>query len=111
MICFPEICKKFYQENSNVAFIEYLTTKYALWIDTRSCRVDNKLHGSRETENSGIKLQIDKVAEASEDLTWYIIPVQDVYTHLSDGELKAIRYVMLLHLENHYIRVKDHFYK
>ena len=33
---YPKICKKFYQNNSDVSFEEYLTTKYGLWIDTRS---------------------------------------------------------------------------
>ena len=81
---FPEICKKFYRENSDVAFSEYLTTKYALWIDVRSSR-DSKLHGSGRLVNSGVKLQIDKVAESSGNLTCYIFAVQDVYAHLSDG--------------------------
>ena len=52
---FPKICKKFYWENSDVAFREYLTTKYGLWIDTRSL-TDDKLHGSGKAVNSGIEL-------------------------------------------------------
>ena len=42
----------------------FLTTKFALWIDTRS-RIDNTLHGSgRATEKSGILLQIQKPPES-----------------------------------------------
>ena len=80
---FPKICKKFYRENSDVAFSKYLTTKYALWIDLRSLR-DSKLHGSGRLVNSGVKLQIDKVVESSGNLTCYIFAVQDAYAHPSD---------------------------
>ena len=48
--------KKFYQENSNIAFSEYLTAKYGLWVDTRLSR-DSRLHGNGRLVNSGIKLQ------------------------------------------------------
>ena len=58
---YQEICKKFIRENSDVSFEEYLTTKYRLWIDTRSS-ANNKLHGSSRLVNSGVKLQINKVA-------------------------------------------------
>ena len=79
----------FYPENSDVAFSEYLTTKYALWIDVRSSR-DNKFHGSGRGVNSGVKLQIDKVTESSGDLTCYIFAIQDVYVHFDRGRLEAI---------------------
>ena len=86
---YPEICKKFYQNNSDVSFKEYLTTKYGLWIDTRSS-TDDKLHGSGRVVNSGVKLQIDKVGESSGNLLCYMFAVQDAYVHLSDGKLNAI---------------------
>ena len=35
----------FYKKNSDGTWEEFLTTKFALWIDTRS-RIDNTLHGS-----------------------------------------------------------------
>ena len=49
---------------------EFLTTKFVLWIDTRSS-TDNTLHGSgRAVEKSGILLQIERAPEASNgDLT------------------------------------------
>ena len=51
---YPELKKYFYKENSNVTWEEFLTTKFALWIDTRSS-TDNTLHGSgRAAEKSGI---------------------------------------------------------
>ena len=58
----------------------FLTTKYGLWIDTRSS-TDNKLHGSGRAVNSGIKLQIDKVSETAGNLTCYIFALQDAYVH------------------------------
>ena len=86
---YQEIGKRFLRENSDVSFEEYLTTKYELWIDTRSS-TDNKLHSSGRLMNSGVKLQIDKVVESSGNLTCYIFAVQDAYAHLSDGKLDAI---------------------
>ena len=45
---YPELRKYFYKEQSNVAWEEFLTTKYELWIDTRSS-TDNTLQGSDRT--------------------------------------------------------------
>ena len=42
---YPELKKYFYKENSDVTWEDFLTTKFALWIDTRSS-IDNTLHGS-----------------------------------------------------------------
>ena len=83
---YQEICKKF---NNYISFEDFLTTKYGLWIDTRSS-TDNKLHGSGRAVNSGIKLQIDKVSETAGNLTCYIFALQDAYVHLQDGKLDAI---------------------
>ena len=66
---YPELKKYFYREHSNVTWEDFLTTKFALWIDTRSSN-DNTLHGSgRPVEKSGISLQIEKAPETSGDLT------------------------------------------
>ena len=45
---YPEIKKFFYKENSNVTWEEFLTTKFRLWIDSRSS-TDNTLNGSSRT--------------------------------------------------------------
>ena len=42
---YPELKKYFYKENPDVTWEDFLTTKFALWIDTRSS-IDNTLHGS-----------------------------------------------------------------
>ena len=53
---YPKPKKYFYKENSDVTSEYFLTTKFALWIDTRSS-IDNTLHGSgMAVEKSGILL-------------------------------------------------------
>ena len=42
---YPELKKIFYNENSDVTWEDFLTTKFQLWIDTR-LSIDNTLHGS-----------------------------------------------------------------
>ena len=61
-----------------------MTTKFALWIDTRSS-IDNTLHGSgRAVEKSGILLQIEKAPETSRgDLTCYVFSLEDAVAQLS----------------------------
>ena len=69
---------------------EFLTTKSGLWIDVRSSN-DNRLHGSgRTVERSGILLQIECVADASDgDLVCYVFSLEDSVAHLntSSGEI------------------------
>ena len=81
---YPEIKNFFYREHSNVTWEEFLTTKFGLWVDTRSS-TDNTLHGSgRTVEKSGILLQIEKVPETSNgDLTCYVFSLEDAVAHLS----------------------------
>ena len=78
-----ELKKYFYKENTNVTWEEFLTTKFASWIDTRSS-TNNTLHGSsRAVEKSGILLQIEKVPETSKgDLTCYVFSLEDAVTHM-----------------------------
>ena len=53
---YPELGKDFYKENSNVTWKPFLTTKFALWIDTRSS-TSNALYGSgRAVKKCGILL-------------------------------------------------------
>ena len=75
---YPELKKYFYKENSDVTWEEFLTTKFALWIDTRSS-TNNILHGSgRAVEKSGILLQIEKALEASGgDLICHAFSLED----------------------------------
>ena len=63
---------------------EFLTTKFGLWIDTRSS-ADNNLHYSgRAVEKSCILLQIVKALETSDgDHTWYVFGLEDAVAHIS----------------------------
>ena len=81
---YPELSKYFYKGNSNVTWEEFLTTKFGLWIDTRSS-TNNALHGSGMTEEKrGILLQIEKAPETSGgDLMCYLFSLEDAVAHLS----------------------------
>ena len=81
---YPELKKYFYKENSNVTWEEFLTSKFGLWIDTRSS-IHNTLHGSgRTVEESGTLLQIEKVPETSNgDLTCYGFSLDNAVAHLT----------------------------
>ena len=80
---YPELSKYFYKENSDVTWEDFLTTKFALWIDARSS-IDNKLRGSgRAVEKSDILIQIEKALEASGDLMCYLFRLKDAVVHLS----------------------------
>ena len=60
-----------------------LTTKFGLWIDTRSS-TDNTLHASgRAVGKSGILLQIRKAPEARNgDLICNVFSLEDAVAHL-----------------------------
>ena len=63
----------------------FLTTKFGLWIDTRSS-IDSTLHGSGRAveKKKGILLQIEKAPETSGgDLTCYVFSLEDAVAHLS----------------------------
>ena len=78
---YPELEKSFYREHSNVTWEEFLTIKFALWIDTRSS-TNNILNGSgRAVEKSGILLQIKKASGV--DLKCYVFSLEDVEVYLS----------------------------
>ena len=81
---YSELKKCFYKEHSNVTSENFLTTKFGLWVDTRSS-TDNTLHGSsRVVEKSGILLQIEKGPETSNgDLTCYVFSLEDAVAHLA----------------------------
>ena len=81
---YPELKKYFYREHSNDTWEEFLTTKFGLWIDTRSS-TNNALHSSgRTVEKSGILLQTEKEPEiGGGDLTCYVLSLEDAVVHLS----------------------------
>ena len=80
---YPELKKYFYKENADVTCEEFLSTKFELWIDTRSS-IDNTLHRNGRAVKKGIILQIKKAAEASGgDLMCYVFSLEDAAAHLN----------------------------
>ena len=69
---------------------EFLTTKIALWIDTRSS-IDNTLHASIREVNKGILLQIEKAPETSGgDLTCHVFSLEDETARLNVANPSSI---------------------
>ena len=81
---YSELKKYFSKEHSNVTWEKLLTTKFGLWIDTRSS-TDNTLHGiGRAMKKSCIMVHIEKEPEASNgDLTCYVFGLEDAVARLS----------------------------
>ena len=66
---------------------EYLTDKYALWLDFRTID-ENNLHGvGRRIGNAseGITLQIEKKAESAGSLNAYIYLIMDAQLNIQNG--------------------------
>ena len=63
---------------------EFLTTRFGLWIDTRSS-TGNTIHGSgKAVEKSGILLKFKIAAETNnDDLTCYLFNLEDAVVHLT----------------------------
>ena len=79
---------------ADVSLPEYLTSKYALWLDLRSTD-DNQLHGTgRRIENAseGVTLQITKKPEAAGVLDVYVFLIMDAQLNLEDGQITSILY-------------------
>ena len=71
----------------DVSLGEYLTDKYALWLDFRMID-ENALHGTgRRIENApeGITLQIEKKAETAGPLNAYIYLIMDAQLNIQNG--------------------------
>ena len=73
---------------------EYLTEKYALWLDFRMID-ENTLHGTgRRIENvlEGISLQIEKKAESAGNLNVYIYLIMDAQLNIKNGAFVSAIY-------------------
>ena len=71
----------------NVSVREYLTDRYALWLDFRMID-ENELHGTgRRIENAseGITLQIEKKGETAGALNAYIYLIMDAQLNIQNG--------------------------
>ena len=96
---YSEICKYFTegkQRDANASEVqkhlqlhdlgvgEYLTNKYALWMDFRMIN-ENTLHGTGmkvENEGGGITLQIEKKVESAGALNAYIYLIMDAQLNI-----------------------------
>ena len=95
---YDEICKYFTEGKNpneiqkhlqlhNVSVEEYLTDRYALWLDFRTID-ENELHrmGRRiENASEGITLQIEKKAETAGALNAYIYLIMDAQLNIQPG--------------------------
>ena len=78
----------------NVSVGEYLTDRYALWLNFRTID-ENDLHrmGRRiENTSKGITLQIEKKAESAGALNAYIYLIMDAQLNIKDGAFVSVLY-------------------
>ena len=78
----------------DVRLDEYLTEKYALWLDLRATE-DNKLHGSgRRIENGseGITIQVYKIQEDDKPVNIHLFVLSDAQLNIEDTRLKDVVY-------------------
>ena len=71
---------------------EYLTDKYALWLDYRMIN-ENTLHGTGrriESASEGITLQIEKSADSAGSLKAYIYLIMDAQLNIKDGAFHSV---------------------
>ena len=79
---------------ADVTLGEFLTDKYALWLDLRTSD-DDQLHGSgRRVENAseGVTIQITKTAEAAGALNLYLYVIQDGQLNIEAGRFVSALY-------------------
>ena len=78
----------------NLSLGEYLTDRYALWLDFRTID-ENELHGTgRRIENAseGITLQIEKKAESAGALNAYIYLIMDAQLNIQNDAYVSVVY-------------------
>ena len=80
---YPELKKYFYKEKSDVTWEDFLTTKFALWIGTRSS-IDNTLHGSGRAVEKEVYCFISKKhLKPVVVILCYVFSLEDAVAHLS----------------------------
>ena len=79
---------------SDVALGEFLTSKYALWVDHRTSD-DDKLHGSGrrlENINDRITLQISKTADGAGAITAHVYLIMDAQLNIIGSRYDQVVY-------------------
>ena len=78
----------------NVSVGEYLTDRYALWLDFRTID-ENELHGTgrrTETASEGIILQIEKKEKSAGALNAYMYLIMDAQLNIENGTYVSVVY-------------------
>ena len=79
---------------ADVSLDEYLTSKYALWLDL--CTTDDdQLHGSGHkigNASEGVTIQISKTAEVAGSINAYLYIVQDAQLNIENGRFVSAVY-------------------
>ena len=78
----------------NVSVGEYLTDRYALWLDFRTIDKNDLHRTGRRIENAseGITFQIEKKAESAGALRAYIYLIMDAQLNIKDGTFVSALY-------------------
>ena len=79
---------------ADVSLGEFLTSRFALWLDLRTTD-DDRLHGSgRRIENvsEGVTIQLTKTAEAAGALNIYLYIIMDAQLNREDGRFVSAVY-------------------
>ena len=79
---------------ADVSQIDFLMSKYCLWLDLRVTD-DDRLHGSgRRVLNAseGVTIQITKTVEAAGPLNIYLYVIMDAQLHIEDGRFVSALY-------------------
>ena len=78
----------------NLSVGEYLTDKYALWLDFRTIDESSLHRTGRKIENAseGITLQIEKKEESAEALNAYIHLIMDAQLSIKNGAYVSALY-------------------
>ena len=79
---------------ADVSLGEFLTSKFALWLDLRTTD-DDRLHGSGhhiENASEGVTIQLTKIAEAAGTLNIYLYIIMDAHLNIEDGRFISAAY-------------------
>jgi hypothetical protein len=72
---------------ADVSLGQYLTSKYALWLDLRTTD-DDQMHGTGrrlDSDGPGVSIQITKEAETAGPLNIYLYVIMDAQLNMEDG--------------------------
>ena len=79
---------------ADVSLGEFLTDKFALWLDFRT-KDDDQLHGSCwrvENASEGVTIQIAKAEEEVGALNIYLYVIMDAQLNIEDGRFVSALY-------------------